>query len=81
MKSLKITLLIVGILALLFAMLMAAAGTLGFAGILADVGPEENRKMGFGALSIAAISVSVSIGLFVLLYILSRLRKNEKPES
>lgn len=76
MKSLRIGILVIGILALLFAMLMGAAGVLGFAGILADIGPEDNRKMGFEALSIAAISVSVSIALFVVLYVLSKLQSS-----
>jgi len=49
-RALKVIPAFVGIACFGVALVSVALGVLGFLGALADVGPEENRKIGFGFL-------------------------------
>ena len=68
MSLLRIVLLFVGILFAAPALLMCVAGVLGVAGILADVGPDENRRLGLQAFSVAGIFAVVSMVLIATSY-------------
>ncbi len=68
MKVLRIVLLAIGISLAMPALLLVLVATLGFAGILADVGPAENRAMGWQALTYAAPFVAISLAFIASLF-------------
>ncbi len=61
MNVLQFVFLAIGILLAMPALLLILVATLGFAGILADVGPAESRGMGWEALTYAAALLAVSL--------------------
>ena len=72
---LKLSLIIAGLVLLLLSAIFAVFGMLGTIGVLADVGPDENRKMGTQILWIA----SVPFGLGVIALVSGLLiRKSEQ---
>lgn len=80
MTLLRTILLIIGVLAVFPALLLGAAGVLAFAGILADVGPDENRKIGLQAFSYAAVFTFISIA-FIAASLFAGLRQQPKQET
>lgn len=50
------------------------AGVLGFLGVFADVGPAENRQMGFQLLRIAAIPIGLGVVVSAIAIIVWRSR-------
>ncbi len=50
------------------------AGALGFLGVFADVGPAENRQMGFQSLRIAAIPVGLGVVVSAIALVVWRSR-------
>jgi hypothetical protein len=67
---LKFLLIGTGIAGMLIAALFGLAGVLGLLGVLADVGPDENRQWGVQALRIASVpfglGVIALIGFFLI---------------
>lgn len=52
MRALGFTLFAVGVVGILISLLLLGIAALGFLGILADVGPIENREMGIQSLAL-----------------------------
>jgi hypothetical protein len=80
MSSLRIVLLVVGILTAIPAILAVAAGTLGVAGVLADVGPAANQRLGIQAFNFAAPFVAISTILFAFSYFAKRFDSKSPDE-
>lgn len=72
MNSLRLTLLLLGILTAIPTMLALAAGILGLSGILADIGPADNQRLGIQAFTFAAIVGTVSTVCLVAFYLVYR---------
>jgi hypothetical protein len=74
-----ITLWALTVLSIGFALLMSLAACLGFSGILADVGPTENRKMASGFAVYAGIAYGIGFVLLICaLLALRAFRKHAK---
>ncbi len=60
----------------LFALSMPCVfgGVLGLLGVLADVGPEENRQIGVQSLRLAAIPMGLSVAALVVALVVRRSR-------
>ena len=76
MKTLRIALLTFAILAAFAALLMCMAGALGTLGLLADVGPVENRKLGMEAFSYALAPAVISAAC-IISYLFTRTKSDK----
>jgi len=72
MHPARIILLVVGLLLLLFSLLPLAFAGLGFAGILADAGPNENREMGLTLLVVGLPAALLGLVLLACALVLFR---------
>ena len=62
---LRLVLIGVGFACLLLAVLAGIFGALGMAGVLADVGPDENQRMGSQALWFAAVIFGAGLAALI----------------
>ncbi|MEL7496717.1 MAG: hypothetical protein AAFN77_03860 [Planctomycetota bacterium] len=65
-KALRMVLLIVGLLAMAFSLLLFGMAMLGINGMLADVGPKENYQFGMQLLTVSGIVFAVSGAMIVV---------------
>lgn len=78
-RALCISLWVLTVLCIGFALLMSLIACLGYLGILADVGPAENRNMANGFAVYAGIAYAIGLVLLICsLVTLRAFRKHDK---
>ena len=73
----QLLLVILAIGLMVSAVLFFLGGLLGLGGILADVGPSENRRMGLQMMGLSLLCFVPAAGAFVLAVVLYRLSKRK----
>lgn len=70
MNTTRMVMLVIAVLLMLITLGLVGLGMLGLAGVLADVGPDENQKLGWQVLTFAAFPgiLSILLAIFALFF-------------